>query len=177
MQKTIIVTGIKWDADTKEELEGVSTTQIFTISTQKFKEFVENEDENGLEEFISDKITELSGFCHYGWNEYTVSDYKINLDEFDDKLEGGSEIDGKTPEEIKEMMEDADSAIAQLDEISFNKSLNRVLIYKLLYRTEKEKYLALGTTEDKSSRLANMFAVKNTEHLFFKYQSLDYSFC
>ena len=74
MQKNITVTGIRWDADTKEELEGVSTTVEFTIPTTEFDEFVADEREDDLEELISDKISDISGFCHDGWNEYTVSD-------------------------------------------------------------------------------------------------------
>jgi hypothetical protein len=74
MQTNITVTGIRWDADTAEELEGVSTTVQFSIPTTEFKEFIANEDEEGWEELISDKISDISGFCHDGWEEHTVTD-------------------------------------------------------------------------------------------------------
>ena len=68
--KKITVNGIKWDADTKEELEGVSTTVTFTMPENDFNQFVKFEDEDGLEELISDRISEISGLCHDGWAEY-----------------------------------------------------------------------------------------------------------
>lgn len=69
-EREIKVYGIKWDTDTKEELDGVPTTVNFSISSEDFNDFYE--DENGLEEFISDKISDISGFCHDGWKGYTT---------------------------------------------------------------------------------------------------------
>jgi len=73
-EKLVIVSGIKWDADTKEELEGVSTTVTFTLSIDEFNDFYDNEDEDGFEELIADKISDISGFCHDGWGEYRAED-------------------------------------------------------------------------------------------------------
>jgi len=65
---TIEVSGISWNADTKEELDGVSTTVKFTIPNDEFEIL----DSDELEELIVDKISDISGFCHDGWDEYSV---------------------------------------------------------------------------------------------------------
>jgi len=44
--------------------------------------------------------------------------------------------------------------------------LDRTQVYKMLYSITKDKFLKEGKTEDKSSRLANIFAVKNTNNFF-----------
>lgn len=69
MKNIIIeVSGIKWDADTEEELNGVDTTVKFAVPVDEYNKM--NTDE--LDEFIADKISDISGFCHYGWDDYKV---------------------------------------------------------------------------------------------------------
>jgi len=47
--------------------------------------------------------------------------------------------------------------------------LNREFVYTLLYGLHKERYLQQGLTEDKASRKANIYAVKNTNILYNAY--------
>jgi len=65
---TIEVSGIKWDADTEEELNGVDTLVKFTVSNDEYSRM----DVDELEELIADKISDISGFCHDGWDSYKV---------------------------------------------------------------------------------------------------------
>lgn len=61
MKKTFNITDIKFDADSNEELEGVPTELTIEVETSQFKNDVE------LEEYISDEISNQTGFCHTGY--------------------------------------------------------------------------------------------------------------
>ena len=61
MKKTFNITNIIFDADSPEELEGVSTELTIEVDTSQFENDVE------LEEYISDEISNQTGFCHAGY--------------------------------------------------------------------------------------------------------------
>lgn len=67
--KTFKITNIQFDADSSEEFEGVPTELTIEVDTNQFETDME------LEEFISDQISNKTGFCHTG---YSVSP-KISL--------------------------------------------------------------------------------------------------
>ena len=45
---------------------------------------------------------------------------------------------------------------------------DRLVIYRELYNKKKVDYINSGETEDKASRLANLYAVNNTNKVFIK---------
>ncbi len=57
------VIGIKWDADKKEDIKHLSTEMVLDIP-----DYVEDEDD--LEAFIEDELSNQSGFTHFGWDEH-----------------------------------------------------------------------------------------------------------
>jgi hypothetical protein len=76
--KLIKVSGIKWDIDSPEDLEYLEDLEdLEDLSTEMFISIPVSEynllSDDELDEFISDKISDISGFCHKGWCEYSVS--------------------------------------------------------------------------------------------------------
>lgn len=55
-------TNIQWDTDGDEELLKILPTEI-----QIPDELAKNADEDGCDDEISDYISDVTGFCHYGF--------------------------------------------------------------------------------------------------------------
>lgn len=66
--KTIArVDGIKWDADNAEDVAHLPSEMDLEIP-----EHVDVDDEDELEEFISEELSNQSGFSHDGWADYEI---------------------------------------------------------------------------------------------------------
>lgn len=63
--KKVHITGIRWDADNPEDISHLSSEMILDVP-----EHVKDEDE--LEEFIEDELSNQSGFCHAGWERAEI---------------------------------------------------------------------------------------------------------
>lgn len=65
-QKTFIVSGIRWDKD-GEKIKLPRKLEV-TITDED----VDNlNDIDEVEDFISDEISDMTGFCHFGWANTT----------------------------------------------------------------------------------------------------------
>ncbi len=60
MEKKYLVTDIEWDTDGEE----VDLPEELTITIPEDEELEEDE----VEGYISDKISDETGFCHFGFN-------------------------------------------------------------------------------------------------------------
>lgn len=67
----IKVTDIKWDTDNDKDIFK-SLPQEIIISDDNIPVYVDPHNDDELAEFISDYITDETGFCHYGFN-YTIA--------------------------------------------------------------------------------------------------------
>lgn len=65
--KKVKVTGIKWDADNMNDVEGIPADMTINIP-----EHINLGDSDELEEFISDELSNQSGFTHDGWSDYEL---------------------------------------------------------------------------------------------------------
>jgi len=71
----VIVTNIQWDTD-NEEIEGLKNKMTIIIPKEEFENAdIENAEEleQFIDDFINDEISNLSGFCHFGF------EMKINI--------------------------------------------------------------------------------------------------
>ncbi len=58
--RVFLVTDIHWDTDGEE----VDLPEEMTVNVSEDEELEEDE----IEEYISDKISDETGFCHFGFN-------------------------------------------------------------------------------------------------------------
>jgi len=69
--KKVKVIGIKWDADNLEDVKHLPTEMILDVPSHV-------EDEDDLEEFIADELSNQSGFTHDGWGGYELVEEQVN---------------------------------------------------------------------------------------------------
>lgn len=63
------VEGIKWEADNMEDVAHLENTMILDVPIC----IIESEDfEDALEEFISDELSNETGFTHEGWSGHEI---------------------------------------------------------------------------------------------------------
>jgi len=58
--RVFLITDIDWDTDGEE----VDLPEEITVNVSEDEELEEDE----IEEYISDKISDKTGFCHFGFN-------------------------------------------------------------------------------------------------------------
>jgi hypothetical protein len=69
----IIVTGIKWDADDMEDVLNIDKDIILKLPTNLFDNDKSIEEfQDTVEEFVSDEISNISGFTHDGWENINI---------------------------------------------------------------------------------------------------------
>lgn len=61
------VSGIRWEADDMEDVADVPTELVIEVP----EDFL-NEDD--IENYIEDEISNVSGFTHNGWDDYAILD-------------------------------------------------------------------------------------------------------
>jgi len=64
----IIVNGVKWDADDEEDIANLPTTVTLKIDNDK----LEDMDEDDIDDFIADELSNEYGFTHDGWGSSKV---------------------------------------------------------------------------------------------------------
>lgn len=77
IRRTFWVENIDWDTD-GEDVD-LPTTLAITL-TERDIENIKNPDEEELEEVISDKLSDITGFCHNGWESMTFNFFSPNED-------------------------------------------------------------------------------------------------
>ena len=69
----VSVCNIDWDADDEDDLNEIPDNITFAIPVVEYSRL----NENDLNEMISDTITEITGFCHKGWESFSISTEKM----------------------------------------------------------------------------------------------------
>lgn len=65
MKRIFKVFGIKWDVDSKADLKHLPKEMRVVISSNEVCDIM---DEEEIEEYISDFISDETGYCHDGFN-------------------------------------------------------------------------------------------------------------
>ena len=70
------VSGIRWRICDAENNSQLKDSLKISIPLSECKTF---EDEDDLEEYLSDEISNITGFCHNGWSEYNIDLFQVTL--------------------------------------------------------------------------------------------------